>query len=63
MSECTGIYIPASLTNISTDQFDKLNRLQAKYPGKFVITVSPDNPVYTLDANGALVVKNAVTPS
>jgi hypothetical protein len=59
MSKCSGISIPSTLTNISSDQLDKLNRLRAKYPDTFTITVSPDNPVYALDATGALVEKTS----
>ena len=59
MSKCTGISIPSTLTNISSDQLDKLNRLRAKYPDTFTITVSPDNPAYSLDATGALVEKTS----
>ena len=59
MSKCTGISIPSTLTNISPDQLDKLNRLRANYSKTFTITVSPDNPVYALDATGALVKKTS----
>ena len=58
MANCPGVNIPSTLTNISSDQFDKFNRLRKKYPDTFIITVSEDNPVYSLDANGMLVLKN-----
>jgi hypothetical protein len=59
MSKCTGVHIPSTLTNISSDQLDKFNRLRTKYPDTFIITVSADNPVYALDSAGILVQKNS----
>jgi surface protein len=59
MSNCTGINIPSTLTKISSVVYSALNTLRANYPKTFTITVSPDNPVYALDATGALVEKTS----
>ncbi len=56
MSECTGVVIPASLTDISPDQIDKLNRLEGRYSG-FKIQVSPENPAYYVGKTGKLIKK------
>ncbi|MEE1329391.1 MAG: BspA family leucine-rich repeat surface protein, partial [Oscillospiraceae bacterium] len=56
MSNCTGINIPSTLTKISSVVYSALNTLRANYPKTFTITVNPDNPAYSVDANGALVV-------
>lgn len=53
MKECTGVYIPASLTQIADDQLEKLNRLESRF-SKFKITVHKDNPVYYLGKSGQL---------
>ncbi len=53
MKECTGVYIPASLTQIAADQLEKLNRLESRF-SKFEITVSENNPVYYLGKSGHL---------
>jgi len=53
MSKCTGVSIPASLTDIATDQLDKLNRLNDRFSG-FRITLHKDNPAYYIADNGDL---------
>lgn len=53
MKECTGVYIPASLTQIADDQMEKLNRLESRF-SKFQITVSKENPVYYRGKSGQL---------
>ena len=60
MSKCTGVSIPASLVSIAPDQIAKLNRLNKAY-SSFKITVSPQNPVYCLDAKGNLVAHSFTT--
>lgn len=57
MKECSGVYIPASLTQIAPDQLDKLNRLEKRYSG-FTITVSEENPVYYIGKSGQLLEKS-----
>lgn len=57
MKECSGVYIPASLTQIAPDQLDKLNRLEKRYSG-FTITVSEENPVYYIGKSGQLLKKS-----
>ncbi len=57
MKNCTGVYIPASLTEIAQDQLDKLNRLEKRYSG-FSITVSENNPVYYIGKSGQLLKKS-----
>lgn len=56
MKSCSGVSIPASMTDISIDQLDKLNRIKSNVPG-FAISVSADNPVYYLDESGRLMKK------
>lgn len=60
MSKCTGVSIPASLVSIAPDQIQKLNRLNKAY-SSFRITVSPQNPVYCLDAKGNLTTHSFTT--
>lgn len=56
MKNCSGVFVPASMTDISIDQLDKLNRIKSRIPG-FDISVSADNPVYYLDTAGRLMKK------
>ena len=56
MSNCTGVSIPSTMTEISQDQIDKLNRLNKRFAG-FEIVVHEDNPVYGVDADGYLIIK------
>lgn len=53
MAKCTGVTIPSTLVDIAPDQINKLNRLNKAYKS-FQISVSAQNPVYCLDANGNL---------
>ena len=53
MNDCTGVYIPASLTQIADDQLEKLNRLESRF-SKFQITVSEENPAYYRGKSGQL---------
>ena len=53
MKDCTGVYIPASMTEIAPDQLDKLNRLESCISA-FEITVSDGNPVYYTGKSGQL---------
>lgn len=57
MKNCTGVYIPASMTDIAQDQLSKLNRLESSYSG-FQITVSEENPVYYTGKSGQLLKKS-----
>lgn len=56
MKNCSGVYIPASMTNIGLDQVDKLNRIKSLIP-QFAITVSSENPLYYADTAGRLMKK------
>lgn len=60
MKNCSGVYIPASMTNIGLDQVDKLNRIKTRVP-QFTITVSSDNPLYYVDDDGKLMKKPLLT--
>lgn len=53
LKNLTGVNIPASMTDISADQLEKLNRLEQKN-SKFKITVSEENPVYYVGKSGQL---------
>lgn len=57
MKKCTGVHIPASMTDIAQDQLNKLNRLKSRYSG-FKITVSEENPVYYTGKSGQLLKKH-----
>lgn len=57
MKNCTGVNIPASMTDVSADQMEKLNRLERKYPD-FKITVSEENPVYYVGKSGQLLMRH-----
>ena len=56
MEHSTGVYIPASMTDIAPDQYAKLNWLLENVSG-FRVTVSKDNPVYSINKSGKLVEK------
>lgn len=56
MKDCSGVYIPATLTDIAPDQLAKLNRLKKHNTG-FKISVSEDNPVYYINRGGNLAKK------
>lgn len=56
MNKCTGVSIPASMTQISPEQLEKLNRLESRYSA-FQITVSEENPVYYVGKSGQLLKK------
>ena len=60
LAATNGINIPSTMIDIAPDQFDKLNRMNSKY-ANFEITVHPDNPVYSVDDNGNIVVTGEVT--
>ncbi len=57
MANCTGISIPASLTNIADDQIAKFNKLKGMFE-TFEIEVSKDNPIYSTDGNGLLILRD-----
>jgi len=57
MKSCTGVNIPASMTQISPDQLEKVNRLERTH-SKFKITVSQDNPVYYVGKSGQLLMRH-----
>lgn len=54
MIDCTGVSIPASMTDIPTDQLNKLNRLAKRTSKPFTIEVAEGNTTYYTDANGLL---------
>ena len=56
MSNSTGVSIPSTMTKISPDQLEKLNKMSEKYES-FEISVAEGNPVYGVDENGFLYVK------
>lgn len=56
MQNCSGVSIPSTMTEISADQMDKLNKMNEKY-ASFEITVAEGNPVYGVDEDGYLFVK------
>lgn len=60
MKGCSGVFIPASMTNIGLDQVDKLNRIKSRVP-QFTITVSSENPLYFVDDAGKLMKKPLLT--
>ena len=59
MSKSTGVTIPSTLTDIAPDQMAKLNRMREKYK-TFEIVVHENNPVYTLDEAGKLMLKPVI---
>lgn len=59
MKNCTGVNIPSTLTYISQDQLNKINRLNKAHV-TFEVTVHPDNPVYATDENGNLITTGVV---
>lgn len=57
MASCPGVSIPSTLVDISQDQLDMLNRLNAALPA-FTITVDPQNSVYCVDDAGNLTIRS-----
>ncbi len=61
---CPGVVIPASLTYISDDQFEMLNRLhnaRADGDAPFTIEVAAKNPAFAVDENGFLCRRSIAT--
>ena len=59
VGDFTGVSIPSTMLYIAPDQVDKINFTNRTISG-FSITVHPDNPVYTQDANGNIISTGAV---
>lgn len=57
LANCSGVSLPSTLTSISDDQLEMLNRLHQNRAGgnnPFTITLSDDNHAFYLDENGCL---------
>jgi len=52
---CSGITIPASVTDISAGQLSGINNMVEKK--KWIVTISPENPVYRVDEDGKIAVR------
>ena len=64
LANCPGVSLPSTLTRISEDQLNMLNRLHRNRAGTanpFTITLSEDNPVLRLDEDGCLRASIAIT--
>lgn len=57
LASCTGVSLPSTLTAISDDQLEMLNRLHSNRAGganPFTVTVADGNTSFRIDENGAL---------
>lgn len=64
LANCPGVSLPSTLTSISDDQLEMLNRLRKKRADSdnpFIITLAEDNHAFRLDENGCLCPAISVT--
>ena len=58
LAACGGVCLPSTLVSMEPGQFDMINRLKFKYQDQYAIAVDPGNPIYYVNEEGFLAVRN-----